>query len=267
MIPGSGTRVNVDLLNAFQSKGLEEGNPRLPRPAARGLPGSTLLPRRLQVSVDYDFGGSAPAAAVKLPHLIGLVAAAAVGAAAALPAQEVSSDDSSFVLSSDDPARAPSPLIGNGRIGLVIPRWARSRRVLCRGAVQGGAGRRAADRRIPVWLPLGICPGRGCLDSTAAAHGQIEGYRQSLDLRSGAARTEYEWVSGGERATVRVESFVSRADGRTGATRLELTPAQAGRYRVRFALAGRAPPRRLALGRIERADPAWRPPTSGIRDT
>ena len=66
-------------------------------------------------------------------------------------------------------------------------------------------------------------------------------------------------MSGEERATVRVESFVSRADGRVGATRLELTPAQAGRYRVRFALAGRAPPRRLALGRIERADPAWRP--------
>ena len=35
VIPNSGTRVNVDLLNAFQSKGLEEGNPRLCRPAAR----------------------------------------------------------------------------------------------------------------------------------------------------------------------------------------------------------------------------------------
>ena len=53
-------------------------------------------------------------------RLIGCVAAAAVGAAATLPAQ-VSSDDSSFVLSSDDPARTPSPFIGNGRIGLVIP--------------------------------------------------------------------------------------------------------------------------------------------------
>jgi outer membrane receptor protein involved in Fe transport len=60
-IPGAGTRVNVDLLNAFQSKGLEEGNPRLA--SAGGLPvflARAILPRRLQVSVSYDFGGAAP---------------------------------------------------------------------------------------------------------------------------------------------------------------------------------------------------------------
>jgi len=58
VIPGAGTRVNVDLLNAFQSKGLEEGNPRL---ASAGTTpiflARPLLPRRLQVSVSYDFGG------------------------------------------------------------------------------------------------------------------------------------------------------------------------------------------------------------------
>jgi outer membrane receptor protein involved in Fe transport len=62
VIPNSGTRVTVDLLNAFQSKGLEEGNPRLS--SAGGAPvflARPLLPRRLQVSVSYDFGGSAPA--------------------------------------------------------------------------------------------------------------------------------------------------------------------------------------------------------------
>jgi iron complex outermembrane recepter protein len=61
-LPGSGTRVNIDLLNAFQSKGLTEGNPRLS--AAGAAPvflARPLLPRRLQVSVTYDFGGSAPA--------------------------------------------------------------------------------------------------------------------------------------------------------------------------------------------------------------
>ena len=48
-IPRSGARINVDLLNAFQSKGLEEGNPRLlgvgvlPFFLARPL-----LPRRFQ---------------------------------------------------------------------------------------------------------------------------------------------------------------------------------------------------------------------------
>jgi outer membrane receptor protein involved in Fe transport len=57
-IPNAGARVNVDLLNAFQSKGLEEGNPRL----VGGGGGSIffarpILPRRLQASVEYDFGG------------------------------------------------------------------------------------------------------------------------------------------------------------------------------------------------------------------
>jgi len=57
-IPAAGIRINADLLNAFQSKGLEEGNPRLvgvgESPIFLARP---LLPRRLQVSIDYDFGG------------------------------------------------------------------------------------------------------------------------------------------------------------------------------------------------------------------
>jgi outer membrane receptor protein involved in Fe transport len=56
-IPNTGTRITVDLLNAFQSKGLEEGNPRLL--TAGGAPiflARPLLPRRLQASVEYNFG-------------------------------------------------------------------------------------------------------------------------------------------------------------------------------------------------------------------
>jgi iron complex outermembrane receptor protein len=57
-LPGAGARINVDLLNAFQNKGLEEGNPRLL--TAGGAPiflARPLLPRRLQASIEYDFGG------------------------------------------------------------------------------------------------------------------------------------------------------------------------------------------------------------------
>jgi iron complex outermembrane recepter protein len=56
-IPDAGVRINLDLLNAFQGKGLEEGNPRL---VVAGNPiffARPLLPRRLQASIDYDFGG------------------------------------------------------------------------------------------------------------------------------------------------------------------------------------------------------------------
>ena len=57
-LSGAGARINLDILNAFQSKGLEEGNPRLL--AAGGSPiffARPLLPRRFQASIEYDFGG------------------------------------------------------------------------------------------------------------------------------------------------------------------------------------------------------------------
>jgi iron complex outermembrane recepter protein len=60
-LPNAGARINVDLLNAFQSKGLEEGNPRLV--AVGGSPiflARPLLPRRVQASIEYDFGGGGP---------------------------------------------------------------------------------------------------------------------------------------------------------------------------------------------------------------
>ena len=63
-IPNAGVRIDLDLLNAFQSKGLEEGNPRLV--STGGAPiflARPLLPRRLQASVSYDFGGLGPSAA------------------------------------------------------------------------------------------------------------------------------------------------------------------------------------------------------------
>src|SRR5581483_7424460 len=71
--------------------------------------------------------------------------------------------------------------------------------------------------------------------------------------------TDYEWVGGSRRTSVGVETFVSRADPSLAAIRLELRPHQAGRMRVRFALAGRPPPRRLPLGRLERVEPGWGP--------
>jgi outer membrane receptor protein involved in Fe transport len=57
-LPNTGTRIMVDLLNAFQGKGLEEGNPRLL--STGGNPiflARPILPRRFMVSVSYDFGG------------------------------------------------------------------------------------------------------------------------------------------------------------------------------------------------------------------
>ncbi len=53
----AGVRINVDLLNAFQSKGLEEGNPRLTGVGVQPFfVARPLLPRRLLVGLTYDFG-------------------------------------------------------------------------------------------------------------------------------------------------------------------------------------------------------------------
>ena len=53
----SGTTINLDLLNAFQGKGLEEGNPRLVTTGPVFL-ARPILPRRFQVSVSYDLGAA-----------------------------------------------------------------------------------------------------------------------------------------------------------------------------------------------------------------
>jgi hypothetical protein len=58
---------------------------------------------------------------------------------------------------------------------------------------------------------------------------------------------------------VQVETFVSRADPRLAAIRLDLTPRAAGHVRVRFAIADRPRPTRLALATLERAQPDWGP--------
>ncbi len=56
-IPNAGTRINVDVLNAFQSKGLEEGNPRIVGAGSTLFFARPILPRRVQASIQYDFGG------------------------------------------------------------------------------------------------------------------------------------------------------------------------------------------------------------------
>jgi outer membrane receptor protein involved in Fe transport len=54
-VPAQGITVSADVLNAFQSKGLEEGNPRLVTGVRPQFFARPLLPRRVQVSVGYLF--------------------------------------------------------------------------------------------------------------------------------------------------------------------------------------------------------------------
>ncbi|MBA3894165.1 MAG: glycoside hydrolase family 65 protein [Gemmatimonadales bacterium] len=175
-------------------------------------------------------------------------------------ARPAAGQDSTFLLVSEDPARTPSPFLGNGRIGVVIP-------ALGLGAsasfVAGLYDLAPSDvpriAAVPAWNAIAVFDGERRLDSTAITAGAVREYRQVVDMRTGTARTTYEWVNGSRRTGVAVESFVSRADSHVAAIRLDLAPRFSGRMRVRFAIAGRPPPARLPLATLPRADPGWRP--------
>jgi trehalose/maltose hydrolase-like predicted phosphorylase len=170
------------------------------------------------------------------------------------------SRDSTFLLATDDPARTPSPYIGNGHFGLVIPALGigASTSLMARLYEHG---ERDVPRivSVPAWNAIAVHDGTGWIAPEPAATGKVSAYRQVVDMQSGTARTSYHWGSGSQRMSVRVETFVSRADPHLAAIRLDLAPQFQGRLRVRFGLVGWPPPRRLALATLERAEPEWKP--------
>jgi protein-glucosylgalactosylhydroxylysine glucosidase len=176
---------------------------------------------------------------------------------AAVPA---AAQDSTFHLATADPARSPSPFIGNGRIGVVIPALGfGASNSFVAGLYEHASSDVPRIAAVPAWNAIGVHDGSRWLDTSAIAAGAVRRYRQVLDMRTGTARTAYDWVNGTRRTTVAVETFVSRADSHLAAIRLDITPHFSGRMRVRFAIAARPPPRRLPLATLPRADPTWRP--------
>lgn len=167
--------------------------------------------------------------------------------------------DTTFLLATGDPARTPSPYIGNGHIGVVIPPAGigASTSILA-GLYEHGPGDVPRIVAIPAWNAVGISDGHGWLDSTSF-QGSARAYQQVIDMSTGTARTRYDWVNGARSTSVQVETFASRANPHLTAIRLDLTPSVQGRLRVRFGLVGLPPPRRLPLGTLERAPPDWKP--------
>jgi trehalose/maltose hydrolase-like predicted phosphorylase len=168
--------------------------------------------------------------------------------------------DSSFLLATDDLLRAPSPFIGNGRLGVVIPALG----IGATSSFLAGLYEEAARDiprivAIPAWNAVSVFDGQRWIDAQSPSTSTVSAYRQVLDMRSGTARTSYHWLNGTNRMSVRVETFVSRADPHLAAIRLNLAPQYAGRIRVRFALVGWPPPQRLPLATLERAAPGWKP--------
>jgi trehalose/maltose hydrolase-like predicted phosphorylase len=168
--------------------------------------------------------------------------------------------DSAFLLETNDAARAPSPFIGNGRIGLVIPALGIGAQPSpAAGVYEHGPSDVPRIAAMPSWNGIRVFDGDRWLDAEPPGDSSIQAYRQTIDMRTGTARTSYDWVDGSRRTQVRVETFISRAAPGIAAIRLELAPRQAGRMRVRFALAGWPPPHRLPLDTLKRVEPGWGP--------
>ena len=205
-----------------------------------------------------------------MPRLAASSASSAPSAlfCAPLRAQTV---DSSFTLSATDPGRSPSPFIGNGRLGGRDPAARhRSDPDVSGRALRERAGRRPAHRR-PADLERHRYLRRQRAGSTPTLGqvGAVEKYRQTVDMRTGTARTSYDWVDGALRISVRVETFVSRAEPRLAALRLRAhsaLPRAASGSDSRSQDA--ASTQRLAAGNARAgASRTGSRPTSGIPDT
>ena len=174
--------------------------------------------------------------------------------------QSVDTTGAAFLLSSDDPNRSPSPFIGNGHLGLVIPALG----IGASTSLMAGMYEDAPDDvprivAVPQWSGLGVFDGTRWIEANGRIGGSVSAYRQVLDMKTGTVRTSYHWVNGTRRMSVRVETFISRAQPGLAGIRLDLAPQYQSRLRVRFSLAGLPPPRRFALGTLEKAPPDWKP--------
>jgi trehalose/maltose hydrolase-like predicted phosphorylase len=173
-----------------------------------------------------------------------------------------SSDTTSttFLLTADDPNRTPSPFIGNGILGLVIPALGFGPSFsFMSGLYEHAATDIPRIVALPSFHSISVSNGKAWLDSSAVGRREIDAYRQVIDMKVGTARTSYHWVNGGRRISVRVQILASRTDPGLVAFRLDVAPQYTGRLSVRFAITGQPPPKRLALATLEKADPAWSP--------
>src|SRR3954468_4353954 len=168
--------------------------------------------------------------------------------------------DTSFLLSTSDAERTPPPFIGNGRIGIVVPALGIGPSFsFMSGLYENAPSDIPRIVAIPAWNAVQVSNGSRWLDTTAIERGEVDAYRQVLDMSTGTVRTSYHWVNSGRRMSVRVQAFASRADPDLVALRLDLAPQYTGRLGVRFAIQGQPAPKRLALATLEKADPAWQP--------
>jgi trehalose/maltose hydrolase-like predicted phosphorylase len=188
------------------------------------------------------------------------------GSTPLLSQQAADTSETAFRLTTDDPNRSPSPFIGNGHLGLVIPALGIGASTsLLAGLYENASSDVPRIVAVPAWNGIGVFDGREWIEPKTPIGAAVSAYRQVVDMKAGTARTSYHWVNGSKRMSVRVETFISRARPGLAGIRLDIAPQYQGRLRVRFALTGLQPPRRLPLGTLDKARPDWYPGHMQVR--
>ena len=173
-------------------------------------------------------------------------------------ARSVASQDSTFLLSTTDPGYRTPTFVGNGAFSLVAtPLGTAPALSFAAGVYDAAPGDVPRIAALPAWNAIDVFDGQAWLNSTPSDTTRLRGYRQTVNLFDGTLTTVYDWADGDRRTSVSVEAFVSRANPRLAAVKLVVVPHFTGRVTFAFPLRPRAPPHRLALGRLEHSEPSW----------
>ena len=167
----------------------------------------------------------------------------------------LAAQDSSFILSTTDPAYHTPGFLGNGAFSLVtIPLGTGPAASFAAGVYDAAPGDVPRIAELPIWNAIDVWNGRHWLNRVTP---DIKDYRQSLDMQQGLLHTRYHWLDGSTEVAVAVDAFVSRADPHVAVVRVTVSPAHAGPIALRFTLDQRPPPKRVPLARLTRSDPRW----------
>jgi len=104
------------------------------------------------------------------------------------------SPDSTFLLQSNDPARRPSPFIGNGHLGVVVPALGLGPAPAYMTALFEEAPRDVPRIvRIPGWGVTGLYNGTRWLAADSSPAAAVKDYRQIVDMLLGDTTTQ-QWL-------------------------------------------------------------------------
>ncbi|HZH40015.1 MAG TPA: hypothetical protein VFD85_03340 [Gemmatimonadales bacterium] len=170
----------------------------------------------------------------------------------------LAAQDSSFLVSTTDPAYRTPGFLGNGAFSLITtPLGTSPAPSFAAGVYDAGPGDVPRLAQLPAWNAIDVWNGRRWLNRITPDTTSLKDYRQTLDMERGLLETRYRWVDGERETSVVTTSFVSRADANVAVSRVEVTSATGGPVAFRFPLDQRPPPERVPLARLEKSDPTW----------